>query len=344
MSATQKALVLPEKFGQFTIQEAPIPSPGPGELVIKVQAAALNPVDWKIRKYDIEVGGYPAVVGYDLAGDVETVGDGVVGFHKGDRVFTQAVVRQGFHGSFQQYFIAEAPATAKVPPGFSYDEVSTIPVALSTAYTGLYAGLPNGLGIAFPEDSPSKYSDTPILILGGASSVGQVVIQLAKYSGFNPIITTASLQHENVLKEFGATHVLDRRLTIADLQKEVSKIAGKPVEFVYDSISLEATQQAAFEVVAPGGRVALVLPPVVEVPEGKHVAGVHAGLKKPHNHPLLYDLYHDKAYNLVASGVVKPNRFEVLPNGLAGIPDGLARLEADQVSRLKLVAHPQETP
>lgn len=65
------------------------------------------------------------------------------------------------------------------------------------------------------------------------------------------------------------------------------------------------TQQAAFEVVAPGGRVALVLPPVVEVPEGKHVAGVHAGLKKPHNHPLLYDLYHDKAYNLVASGVVK---------------------------------------
>ena len=86
MSATQKALVLPEKFGQFTIQEAPIPSPGPGELVIKVQAAALNPVDWKMRKYDIEVGGYPAVVGYDLAGDVESVGDGVVGFHKGDRV------------------------------------------------------------------------------------------------------------------------------------------------------------------------------------------------------------------------------------------------------------------
>ncbi|KAF8910481.1 chaperonin 10-like protein [Gymnopilus junonius] len=305
MTTTQKALVLNEKFGQFNIQEIEVYRPGPREILIK---------------YDFEIDAYPAILGCDIAGDVEAIGEGVSDFKLGDRVFSSSVILKD-RGAFQQYVL-----------------VSTLPVALSTGYSGLYAKLPHGLEIDLPDSRASlgKYTGTPILILGGASS-------LAKYSGFSYIITTASLKHADSLKEFGATHVLDRNLTSAELNKEIIKITDKPIELIYDTISIDSTQSVAFDVLALGGKVTFVLPPVIESTDW-HIAHIHAGLRQPHNIPLLHDLYHDKAYELLVKGVIKPNRFEVLPNGLAGIVDGLARLEADQVSRLKLVVHPQETP
>lgn len=87
MSRTHKALVLPEKFGEFIVADFPREAPGPGEILIKVQSAALNPVDWKIQKFDVLIDGYPAVLGSDIAGDVEEVGEGVTDFKKGDRVY-----------------------------------------------------------------------------------------------------------------------------------------------------------------------------------------------------------------------------------------------------------------
>jgi NADPH:quinone reductase-like Zn-dependent oxidoreductase len=82
----QNAITIPEKFGQFTSATRPIPTPGPRELLIKVQAVALNPIDWKNRKYSFLLDQYPAVVGWDTAGDVIAVGEGVTRFSIGDRV------------------------------------------------------------------------------------------------------------------------------------------------------------------------------------------------------------------------------------------------------------------
>jgi len=87
MPSTQKALVIDKKEGSFQLTDIAIPKPGYGEILVKVQAAALNPVDWKIRKYGVLIDEYPAVVGSDIAGDVEDVGLGVTGFVKGDRVY-----------------------------------------------------------------------------------------------------------------------------------------------------------------------------------------------------------------------------------------------------------------
>lgn len=82
----QKALILPQKGGDFVLGTKDIPKPGPGELLIKVHAAALNPVDWKFQKYGFPIEKYPTVLGSDGAGSVEEVGEGVQGFMKGDRV------------------------------------------------------------------------------------------------------------------------------------------------------------------------------------------------------------------------------------------------------------------
>lgn len=83
---TQKALILDAKLGEFTVDTAQVSKPGSGEILVKVKAAALNPVDWKIRKYGFLVEKFPAILGTDIAGDVEEIGEGVTEFQKGDQV------------------------------------------------------------------------------------------------------------------------------------------------------------------------------------------------------------------------------------------------------------------
>lgn len=83
----QKALLLEKAKGAFVVSTVPILKPGPGQISIKVIAAALNPVDWKIQAWDFFMKKYPAILGTDIAGDVEEIGEGVEGFSKGDKVY-----------------------------------------------------------------------------------------------------------------------------------------------------------------------------------------------------------------------------------------------------------------
>jgi len=84
---TQKAFLLESKQGKFVVDTRPIPKPGPGELLVKVLATSLNPVDWKIQKYGAFINDFPAVLGTDGAGEVQEVGEGVTTFSKGDKVY-----------------------------------------------------------------------------------------------------------------------------------------------------------------------------------------------------------------------------------------------------------------
>ena len=93
MTTKQKSLLLLEKQGSFAVQETDIPVPGPGELLIQIQATALNPVDWKIQAYDFAVKTYPAVLGTDSSGIVAAVGEGVTDFVVGDKVCVSPVFR-----------------------------------------------------------------------------------------------------------------------------------------------------------------------------------------------------------------------------------------------------------
>lgn len=83
---TQKALVLPAKCADYVIRSVPVPSPSPGQLLVKIHSAALNPIDWKIQKSGVFIDQYPAVLGCDIAGTVEVIGVGVEDFSLGDRV------------------------------------------------------------------------------------------------------------------------------------------------------------------------------------------------------------------------------------------------------------------
>jgi NADPH:quinone reductase-like Zn-dependent oxidoreductase len=86
-STQQKALLLPEKQGRLTVGESTTPKPGPGQLLVRAYAAALNPVDVQIRDIGFGIAKYPAIIGFDGAGQVVEVGEGVTTFTKGDRVW-----------------------------------------------------------------------------------------------------------------------------------------------------------------------------------------------------------------------------------------------------------------
>ncbi|KAF9562755.1 medium-chain dehydrogenase/reductase like protein [Agrocybe pediades] len=334
---------------EYVVDEIPVPTPGKGQILVKVKAAALNPADWKVRKLQAKIlfETFPAILGSDIAGDVEAVGEGVDDFKVGDRVFYVAENWKD-KGGYQQYAIANHELVAKIPHNVSYDEVATLPLALATAYSGLYAAFPHGIGLTPPAvaEGYGKYSGNGILVLGGASTVGQAVLQFARLSGFSPIITTASLKNTAALKKLGATHVISRDLSTEEVLAEISKITPKPVEYTFDAVIYESTQQLAVGVVAHapnGGTAAIATYRInVKVPSDKvKVAKVFGGVT-PFNYELFKTLYHDTLHGWVEKGLIIPNRVEVLPGGLSGIDNGLKRLEADEVSRLKLVVRPHE--
>ncbi|KAG6917715.1 hypothetical protein DXG01_001366 [Tephrocybe rancida] len=328
---TQKALLLESKQGNFVVGSRSIPVPGSGQLLVKVLAAGLNPLDWKIQKYGVLVNNYPAVLGSDIAGEVEAIGEGVTAFSKGDRVFAQGPFVSDFAG-FQQYALTHAATTAKIPAKTSFEDAATIPVALTAAYVGLYNKKPHGLGLKWPTEiaNQGKYAGKPIIVLGGASSVGQLL------SGFSPIITTASLKHTDFLQSLGATNVLDRNLSTDVLKAQVSELTRAPIDIVYDAISSSVTQQAGNDLLVPGGHLITVVYLTITKSNDVNHIQVLGILGLPQNKELVESLYAKLSLLLEQDAII------VLGDGIDGVVGGLQKLQNDQVSGVKLVARPWE--
>ncbi|KAJ7626211.1 GroES-like protein [Roridomyces roridus] len=337
----QKALLLPQKQGQFVVDNWPIPSPGHGEVLIKVQATALNPVDWKMRKVGFLIDKYPAVFGWDFSGDVEVVGEGVEGFEKGDRVTGMSYPARG-NGTFQQYILMPARLVVKIPPSLNYVDAASMPVGYGTAALGLLAAPPLGAGLNPSCDFSVNHAGEAAFVFGGSSSVGQFAIQILRKMKYSPIITYASARHTEFLKSLGATHVIDRAATpTSSVPDTVRALAGgAAINIAYDAISEPDTQEACFSLLSQGG-VAVA----IQGGEDKDVGGrklIHIVLEAHGDGEFGEGMWKSLGRQL-EEGVIVPNRTEILPNGLAGIIDGLKRMEDNGVSGVKLVALPQET-
>ncbi|KAL0570055.1 hypothetical protein V5O48_011910 [Marasmius crinis-equi] len=310
--ATQKALFLMEPQGSFVIKTRDIPSVAKGELLVKVKAAALNPVDWKIQKRSV-IKSYPAILGLDIAGDVVEIGEGVEGFKPSDRSLLR-MVRERISG---------IPAIRESTGGHRC-QAASVPLGFATAAVGLF-WTSRGAGLNPTLDGRVQFTGQPAVVIGGATSVGQYAIQLLKFAGFSPIVTYASIHHTEFLKSLGATHVLDRKtIAIDEVPAEVKKITDEPVKIIYD----------AKKRVTPHSQT----DPVESKPIHNTSGDLHVESARPFGRVLSKNLT-----QFLEDGTIKPNSVEELPNGLVGIPDGLQRLRNNQVSGKKLVALPQET-
>lgn len=184
-----KAQVL-KNFGgadQFTIDDVPTPDAGPGRVRIRVQAIGINPMDVKIRTGSMQdemKTSLPAILGSDVAGVVDQVGDGVTGVSVGDRVVGLAQ-----NGAYAEYAIARADVVAPIPDGLDYEHAATLPTAGEAAH--------RVIGLLDP-----KAAET-VVVNGAAGSVGSAAVQLLVRTGVK-VIGTAGEDNHAFLRTLGA--------------------------------------------------------------------------------------------------------------------------------------------
>ncbi|KAH9925652.1 GroES-like protein [Epithele typhae] len=350
---TQKALLLPSKGGALSIEPFPVPTLGSGEVLVRLAAAALNPIDVAMQMFGLFIEVFPAVIGCDGAGEIVAIGEGVEGFSAGDRVAVQGTIdmmKKEIHGTYAQYVATPAKFLIKLPDSVSFDAGATMPCTLPTAALVLYNKDENVTGPRL--DAPwtpggrGKYAGKAAVVLGGSSSVGQYAIQFARLSGFSPIVATASPAHAAHLTALGATHVLDRALPAADLEAAARALApAAGFALAFDAVSLPETLPLGYALAADGADLVVVSPPGTLGEGERKTVKVHMArglLAIPTNAAVVEELL-GALPGMLAAGDVKPNPVEVLEGGLAGVPGGLERVKMKQVSGVKLVVHPQAT-
>ncbi|KAI0324000.1 GroES-like protein [Cubamyces sp. BRFM 1775] len=362
LPATHKALLLHKESTPYVVGEVPVPRPGPSDVLVKVMACALNPVDYALVDPPYSktfISSWPHIAGCDGAGIVVEVGKEVTNLKEGDKILFQGDSHNPqMFATFQQYAVVPADLTAIIPENITFDQAATIPVALATDVLVLYNQHPaaENLGLrlkpVWEPEGATAYAAKPAFIVGGAASLGQYAIQLARLAGHSPIITTASLHNTELLKSLGATHVIDRFRSNESILAELPKLTdGKPIEYSFLTIPFDQDAcRLARDALAPGGALATVSPSPTFLPEdvanpgaGKRIGYVFGSVRLPHTREISIAMFKHLTPWL-AEGLLKPNPVEILPNGLEGISEGLARMKANKVSGVKLVARPQETP
>ncbi|KAH7230173.1 chaperonin 10-like protein [Fusarium redolens] len=244
---------------------ATFPTPKSGEVVIKAQSYALNPVEWKIQEQDFFIKTYPFILGADVAGYVEDIGEGVTHVQKGQRVMGYCIglgVNNPAFGAFQLYPTLFAPLVCPIPDSLSFDEAAVAPLAVTTAAVNLYHR--SHLNLPLPSLSPQP-SGKVLLVWGGSSSVGSTAIQLAVASGLEVISTASELNH-SLVKSVGATTVLDYK-SPAIVQDVVSVLSGRELVGIFDAISEPESMKPINEILDQIGshKVGLVVPPTIEL-------------------------------------------------------------------------------
>jgi NADPH:quinone reductase-like Zn-dependent oxidoreductase len=218
-----KAAVIYQFGGPEVLSVAQVDEPvvNPSEVLVRVKATSVNPLDYQIRRgdYPQEVP-LPAIIGHDVAGDVVAVGPAVKDFKVGDAVYYSPRIFQG-QGSYAEFHAVEESIIALKPLNLSYLEAASLPLAAGTAWEMLVSRAQLGIGES-------------ILIHGGAGGVGSIAIQLAKAMGAT-VFTTAKGIHTQRLQNLGADYVIDYQRE--DYLSTVNEITqGKGVDVIVDSI------------------------------------------------------------------------------------------------------------
>lgn len=206
------------------------PDPGPGEVLVKVEAAGVGPWDGWIRAGRSALPQpLPLTLGSDLAGEVVAVGPGVSSPRVGDAVY--GVTNPRFIGAYAEYALASAAMIASKPNSLSYIEAASVPVVAVTAWEALF-------------DRAALKSGQTVLIHGAAGNVGAYAVQLASRAGLR-IIATAAKDDAAFLRELGAHDVIDCRTRFED--------SVRNVDAVIDLVGGD-TQRRSFQVLRRGGR------------------------------------------------------------------------------------------
>ena len=229
-----QALVLTSFAAPMSIAHLPVPQPGPGQVLVRIAASGVNPLDTKIAAGAAPHARprLPAILGIDVAGTVEAVGDGVPTFHVGATVYGMAGGIAGIQGSLAEYGVFDAALLASVPPALGMREAAALPLVFITAWEGLV-------------DRARVKAGDSVLVHGGAGGVGHMAVQLAIALGAT-VYATGSAASRDAIEALGARFIDYRTSTVDDYVAKHTGGAG--FDIVYDTVggaTLDASFQAA---------------------------------------------------------------------------------------------------
>ena len=242
-----KAMVI-DRFGgpeQLHPAEIKTPEPQSGEVLIKIECTSVNPVDWKIREGMLESlfpHDFPLILGWDAAGTVAAVGDGVRPSRVGERVYAYCRKPRVQWGTYAEYVTMPAAAIAPMPQVLSFAETASIPLVGLTSWQALFAAAHLAAGQS-------------VLILNGAGGTGSLAIQFAKHAGAS-VLACASAGNLEYVRSLGADVVIDYRS--ADVVAEVRAHAPEGMDVIYANIGGEPQRQSYALLKAGGTLVTIV--------------------------------------------------------------------------------------
>jgi NADPH:quinone reductase-like Zn-dependent oxidoreductase len=267
-------------------EDAPRPQIRKGEVLIRVHAAGVNPLDWKVRSGSMN--GFiqhklPLIPGWDVSGVVEEAGPSVSQFMKGDEVFAMADPTRD--GAYADYIAVRATALAKKPKSLHHVRAAATPLSALAAWRSLF-------------DLGQLQSGQRILIHGGSGGVGHFAVQFAKWKG-NYVITTSSTKNHELLLKLGADETIDYTT------QKFEDVANK-IDIVLDTIGGE-TQERSWLVLKKGGvLISLVEPPSEEKANQFGVRGIMCSVE-PDGAQL------SKIAKLLDSAKLRPTIDRILP-------------------------------
>jgi NADPH:quinone reductase-like Zn-dependent oxidoreductase len=287
-SQTMKAVRIHKYGGPEVLQyeEAPRPKPAAGEVLIRVHAAGVNPIDWHVREghvKDVFPHSFPFVPGWDASGVVEEVGAGVTRFKPANEVYS--VPDPLRDGAYAEYIAVRESEVALKPKSLHHVHAAAVPLAALTAWQTLC-------------DTAKLEPGQRILVHAAAGGVGHFAVQLAKWKGAH-VIATASAKNHELLRELGADETIDYT------SQRFEEVA-RNVDVVLDPIGGD-TQERSWQVLKKGGALlSIVQPPSAE--KAKEL-GVRAAFVA--SHPNGAQLA--KIAELIDSGDLKPIVNRILP-------------------------------
>jgi NADPH:quinone reductase-like Zn-dependent oxidoreductase len=221
MDRMMRAAVVEVADGPFQLIDRPRPVPGAGEVLVRIAASGVNPLDTKIRAGAAAHARHPlpAILGLDLAGVVEAIGAVVEGFHPGDEVYGLTGGVGGVPGSLAEYAVVDADLLARKPSNLTMREAAALPLVVITAWEGLV-------------DRANVHAGQSVLVQGGAGGVGHVAVQIAKAFGAE-VFATYRGDKAAYLASLGATPIDSEALSVEAYVAEHA--GGLGFDLVYDT-------------------------------------------------------------------------------------------------------------
>jgi len=230
----------------FILQEQPMPEPGDQDLLVRVVAIGMNPVDTKVRKMFEN----DAVLGWDAYGIVEKAGEGVTGFKAGDKVYYAGDITRP--GCNSEYHLVDQRIAASAPEKLSPEDVAAMPLTSITAWEGLF----DRMGFV-PEAGAN--SGKSILIIGGAGGVGSIAIQLAHWAGLKVFATASRPETEEWCRKLGADKILNHR---NNLYEELQAAGAEAVDTIFCTTQMERHWAVMADCIRPQGHIVFIDDPV----------------------------------------------------------------------------------